>query len=164
MSPPSEIVSWLILAAVAYAVFQHIKKKRAEAAEAEELRAGLRARGEECRKAAAASALKDQYFSLAASDKEQTTEEIEDHQRKARAAEQEGHALMLAAVTLDAVVKQPTKAKMIAVMQHYVLDFGQRAAQTAAPNMQDTFLVTFLNGILAEIKRQGEGPSGYTNV
>lgn len=83
MSPLSEIVSWLILAAVAYAVFQHIKKKRAEAA-------------------------------------------------------QEGHALMLAAVTLDAVVKQPTKAKMIAVMQHYVLDFGQRAAQTADPNICKT--------------------------
>ena len=60
---------------------------------------------------------------------------------------------MLGATVLEVVVKQPTRAKMIETMQHYVLEFGQRNAQTTDPEFKDTFLVTFLNGILAEIGR-----------
>jgi hypothetical protein len=43
----------------------------------------------------------------------------------------------LVAVTLDAVVKKPTKAKMIEVMKHYVLEFGQRSAQAAEPSFEE---------------------------
>jgi hypothetical protein len=112
----SMIVAWGIVAAIAVVAFLHARRKDKDLAETELLRAGLRARAEEYRKHAAASAFKDQYFTLAAADTKQTNDEIEDYQRKAIIAEQEGHALMLVAVTLDAIVKQPTKAKMIAAM------------------------------------------------
>jgi hypothetical protein len=142
-----------IAAAIAVVAFLYARRKDKDLAETELLRAGLRARAEEYRKAGAASAFKDEYFSLAAADTEQTNDEIEDYRRKAIVAEQEGRALMLVAVALDAVVKQPTKAKMIAVMEHVVLDFGQRTAQTADPEFGDTFLITALNKTLAKIKQ-----------
>ena len=84
----SVIVGWVVLAGFAYWAYRRFKRERRETAEAEDLRAGLRARAEECRKVANACVFKDQYFSLAAKDTEQTNEEIEDHQRKAIAAEQ----------------------------------------------------------------------------
>ena len=135
----SVIVGWVVLAGFAYWAYRRFKRERRETAEAEDLRAGLRARAEECRKVANACVFKDQYFSLAAKDTEQTNEEIEDHQRKAIAAEQEGRALMLGATVLEVVVKQPTRAKMIEVMQHYVLEFGQRNAQTTDPGVRRHF-------------------------
>lgn len=151
------VVGWVIVGVIAVVTFRYATRKDEELTETEQLRAGLRARAEEYRKATTGCA-KDQYFSLGAADNEQTSDEIDDHRRNALAAEQKGHALMLAAVTLDGVVKQPTKAKMIAVMQHYVLEYGQLNAQTADPKFEDSFLVTCLNGILAEIKSHDRKP------
>jgi hypothetical protein len=166
----SVIVGWGIAAAIAVVAFLYARRMDKDLAETELLRAGLRARAEEYRKAGTASAFKDQYFSLAAADTEQTNDEIEGYRRKAKTndeiegyrrkaivGEQEGRALMLVAAALDAVVKQPTKAKMIAVMEHFVLDFGQRTAQTADPEFDDTFLITALNKTLAEIKQHDRG-------
>jgi hypothetical protein len=153
----SVIVGWGIAAAIAVVAFLYARRMDKDLAETELLRAGLRARAEEYRKAGTASVFKDQYFSLAAADTEQTNDEIEGYRRKAIVGEQEGRALMLVAAALDAVVKQPTKAKMIAVMEHFVLDFGQRTAQTADPEFDDTFLITALNKTLAEIKQHDRG-------
>ena len=150
-----------IAAAIAVVAFLYARRRDKDRTEAELLRAGLRTRAEEYRKAGTASAFKDQYFSLAAADTEQTNDEIEGYRRKAIVGEQEGRALMLVAAALDAVVKQPTKAKMIAVMEHFVLDFGQRTAQTADPEFDDTFLITALNKTLAEIKQHDLKTPGW---
>jgi hypothetical protein len=65
--------------------------------------------------------------------------------------------------TLKAVVNQPTKAAMIATMEHYdVLEFGRDQAKksresnaTSHPRQKgliSSTVVTFLNNILAEVK------------
>jgi hypothetical protein len=102
----SVIVGWGIAAAIAVVAFLYARRMDKDLAETELLRAGLRARAEEYRKAGTASAFKDQYFSLAAADTEQTNDEIEGYRRKAKTndeiegyrrkaivGEQEGRAL-----------------------------------------------------------------------
>jgi hypothetical protein len=150
------LIGWLIVIAVAVAIVLRTIKTYKDKAETEQLRAGLKARAEEYRKEMNVKVFQDQYFSLVAGDKEETEEETVAAQAKALTAKQIGHALSLVAVTLEAVVKQPTKAKMIEVMEHYILEFGQRSAQTAEPLFEDDFLVRALNGILVEIKQHDQ--------
>ena len=70
--------------------------------------------------------------------------------------------------TLKAVINQPTKAAMVATMEHYVLEFGRDQAKasresnaTSNPRQQEKIdtkglisstVVTFLNNILAKVK------------
>jgi hypothetical protein len=166
------IVGWLILLLIAYAVYRHIKHRRNEKAEAEHLRALLRARIEDYRKVVAVYATKDRALGLAVKyDREigRPTEEIEANRRRAVEAEQDGRGIMAAIVTLEEVAKQPTKTEMIALMERYVLDFDKDEAEWARLSNQavdakekeriDTeglmasIVVAILNSLLVEIKQ-----------
>jgi hypothetical protein len=132
----------------------------------------VRSQIEEYRKLSALNAAKDRYFSAAVEDDTKYgfhPPEIEINRRRALEAEREGRGFMLAAVTLEAVIAQPTKPEMIALMERYVLDFGRNQANKARLSNQaidemqkeqiDTeglivsFAVAALNGVLAEIKK-----------
>jgi hypothetical protein len=58
-------------------------------------------------------------------------EDIDINKGRAVKFERQGRSLLLAAKTLEAVIEQPTKAGMIALMERYVLEFGRDQAQHA---------------------------------
>jgi hypothetical protein len=97
-------------------------------------------------------------------------EDIEKDRMTALEAEQEGRGLFLAAVTLEAVLKHSrTRADMISLMEHYVLEHGRDSAaqmrsrdQISDPRQQEkhdtesyanSVAAAALNGILAQIKK-----------
>jgi hypothetical protein len=131
----------------------------------------LRLRIEEYTKEGELNAAKDRYFSSAVEDDTahgRPPEEIDINRRRAVEAERAGRSFLLAAETLEAVIKQPTKAEMIALMKRYVLEFGQDHAEQArlynrtagdrekeqieTKGLQSAFVVRVLNEILAESK------------
>ena len=158
----------LPLIAVAYVIVKH---KRRNEAEAEQVRELLNSTIEACREHAALCAAKDRYFRAAV---EQDTrnglppEGIEINRHSAREAEQEGRSHSLAVVTLEAVIVQPTKLEMIALMERYVGEFGRSMNDNAqlinqatdetlkeqieTEGLADAFVVTALKNILAKIK------------
>jgi hypothetical protein len=155
----------IILLAVAYWIYRYIKKRN-DNAKAEPLRAEL-------------NAAKDNYFSKAVEllrpRKEYTNdmaleapEEIDINRRVE--FERKGRSFLLAAKTLEAVIEQPTKAEMIALMKRYVSEFGHDAAEqaklynhTAGDREKEQietkreFVVRILNEILSESKDDQQG-------
>jgi hypothetical protein len=128
---------WLIvLVLIAYAIWTLavIRRKRNENAKAEQVRALLRPRINEYTEGAKLSAAKDNYFSSAVEDDTahgRPSEKIDINRRRALEFERQGRSLLLAAKALEEVIRQPTKAEMIAVMERYVLDFGRKQAEQA---------------------------------
>jgi hypothetical protein len=160
----------IILLAVAYGIYRYIKKRN-DKAKAEPLRALLRLRIEEYTREGNLNAAKDRYFSSAVEDDTahgRPPEEIDINRRRVVEAERAGRSLLLAAKTLEAVIEQPTKAEMIALMKRYVLEFGHDHAEQArlynrtagdrekeqieTKGLQSAFVVRVLNEILAESK------------
>jgi hypothetical protein len=166
-----QIGGWLvILLVIAYAIYRYMKKRN-ENAKAEQVRALLRPRINEYTSEGNLSAAKDQYFSSAVEDDTahgMPPEEIDINRRRALKFERQGRCFLLAATTLEAVIKQPTKAEMIALLERYVLEGGRNQAeqarlynrtaddrekeQTETKSFQYEFVVRVLNEILAEIK------------
>jgi hypothetical protein len=161
-------VGWLLV--IAYAIFRYMKKRNANA-KAEPVRALLRSRINKYTEEGKLSAAKDRYFSSAVEDDTahgRPPEEIDINRRRALEFERQGRSLLLAAGALEAVIQQPTKAEMIALLERYVLDFGRDQAEQARPysraaddkereqidtkGFQNDFVVKVLNDILAEIK------------
>lgn len=171
----SSIVGWLILLAIAYAIYRYIKYKRSERAEAEKLRALLKSKIELFKGGMPARALKDRFFTEAVKQDSKhewiTPEEIELNRKRAVEARQEGLGLMTAATVMEAIVERcSTKAAMVAAMEHYVLDYGRSSAEKAQLNNRTTdqtqqeeietdglvssFVVASLNAVLAEISER----------
>lgn len=142
-----------------------------EEAQTNALRVLLQTKMVEYTQAEATFAAKDQYFSNAAQDdmaSGRPPDEIEINRRRAVEAKRYGLALGAVVEVFKVVVNQPTKADMVATMEHYVLEFGREQAKRARegnaatdPSQQeqidtegkiDTAVVTFLNDILAEVK------------
>jgi hypothetical protein len=167
----SQIGGWLIvLLVIAYAIFRYMKKRN-ENAKAEQVRALLRPRIDKYTREGNLSAAKDHYFSSAVEDDTahgRPPEEIDINRRRALEFERQGRSLLLAAAALEAVIQQPTKAEMIALLERYVLDFGRNQAEQArlynrtaddrekeqinTKIFQNELVVRVLNDILAEIK------------
>jgi hypothetical protein len=61
---------------------------------------------------------------------------LETNQHRALEAKQDALGLLTAAATLGEVIKQPTKAQMIGLMQACVLDFGRSMADKAGQSEQ----------------------------
>jgi hypothetical protein len=129
-------------------------------AETESLRAALKARIEDYNKLGATRAFQDRVFIGFVDDdlargatNNEMREEVEQNKRRALEAERDGRAVMLGAAVLGEVIKQPTKAKMVALMERYVLEFGRSAAKEGPDNnFRDIFAVSMLNRILLEVK------------
>jgi len=100
-------------------------------------------------------------------------------QRRALEDRQNAIAVLTAAHTLKVILAAKTKNEQIALMQHYVLEFGQDATRSAKLShslndndpqkgemdqrgVADGFVVSVLNGILAEVAPQGRyvSPNG----
>jgi len=99
--------------------------------------------------------------------------------RKALEDKQNAIAVLTAAHTLKVILAAKTTKEQIALMQHYVLEFGQDAARSAKLSHSlndndpqkgemdqrgaaDGFVVSVLNGILSEVAPQGRyvSPNG----
>jgi len=93
-------------------------------------------------------------------------------QRRALEDRQNAIAVLTAAHTLKVILAARTKKEQIALMQHYVLEFGQDATRSAKLShglsdkdpqkdeidqrgVADGFVVSVLNGILCEVAPQG---------
>ena len=167
------IVGWLILLAAAYAVYRYIRWKRIERAEAEQLRALLKAKIDLYKSGVPVRAAKDRFFTEAVKQDSEhewiAPEEIELNRKRAVEARQEGLGLMTAAMAMEAIVERcPTKAAMVAAMEHYVLEYGRSTSEKARLSNQATdpaqrkeietdglvssFVVAALNNVLAEVK------------
>jgi hypothetical protein len=77
----------------------------------------------------------------------------------ASTAEREGRAMMTVAETLKYIATLDTKAQMIAMMEHYVLEFGRTMAKAAkadddAKGITSSMVTTTLNKLLSEVKGQ----------
>jgi hypothetical protein len=145
--------------------------KQTKKAETEALRSLLQTKIAEYMKSMNLFALKDRYFCNAVQDDTASgrpSDEVEINRRRAIEAERSGRGLAAVIEALKAAIKQPTKADMIATMEHYVLDYGRDQAKrarernaTTNPRRQEQIdtegiisftVVTFLNNILAEVK------------
>jgi hypothetical protein len=62
----------------------------------------------------------------------------DDYKQRATDAEREGRAPMLGVKTLEAVIKQRTKAEMIAQMQRLVLEVGESSAKKGRTTISGT--------------------------
>jgi hypothetical protein len=151
--------------------YAYISCLSTEKAQTDALQALLQTKIAEYMQAEETFAAKDRYFSDAVQDDTASgrpPDEVEINRRRAVEAKRYGLALGAVVEVLKVVVKQPTKADMIATMEHYVLEFGREQAkraresnETTNPSQQqqietegkiDTAVVTFLNDILAEVK------------
>jgi hypothetical protein len=167
------IIFWLVV--IAYVIYRYIKNRN-EKAQAAQVRALLRPRIDEYTKAGHLSAAKERYFSSAVQDDTvhgAPPEETAINKRRALEFEREGRSFILAAKTLQAVIDQPTKAEMIALMKRYVLEFGDHMAEQArlsartaddreeeqidTKGLQCAVVVAALKEILGEISRLEEG-------
>ena len=100
-------------------------------------------------------------------------------QRRALEDKQNAIAVLTAAHTLKVILASKTTKEQIALMQHYVLEFGQDATRSAKLSHSlsdndpqkgemdqrgaaDGFVVSVLNGILSEVAPQGRyvSPNG----
>jgi hypothetical protein len=168
----SQLSLLLVLLAIAYAIYRFIKKRN-DNANAEQVRALLRPLIEEYTKVGLLNAAKDRYFSSAVEDDTTSgrpSEEIEINKQRRLEAEEQGRCFILAAKTLEAVVEQPTKAEMIALMERYMVEFGRDMAEQARLSnctadtrekeridihgLQAAFVVALLKKLLAEIKQK----------
>jgi hypothetical protein len=152
----------------------YIWRRRNERVAADEVRSILNSRIEEYKRAGSIRAGEDRYFSNAVKDDLasgwNSPEEIEKNRITALNAERDGRGLFLTATTLGAVLKHSrTKAAMVSLMEHYVLEFGRDSAEqarlrneTGDPKKQEehdtdalaaSVAVAALNGILAQIKK-----------
>jgi hypothetical protein len=163
---------WLVVLLFAgFGIYRYVQRKRTEKAEKEALRALLQTKIAHYTQLAATYAAKDRYFSNAVQDDTASgrpSDEIEINRRRAIEAERNGRGLVTVVEVLKDVVNRPTKADMIATMEHCVLEFGRHQANraresnaTSHPRQQEQIdteglisstVVTFLNNILAEVK------------
>jgi hypothetical protein len=105
----------------------------------------------------------------------QDLQQIADKRKRAYEAEKEGRALSVVIEVLKVIARRPNPANMIAVAEHYILEFGlgtaeisKRANETDDPDEQrnlemegvaNQMVVITLNRFLAEI--QNEHPDWY---
>ena len=85
-----------------------------------------------------------------AEDTEAPPENPESFRRKALEHKRDAFAALTAANTLKVILDQRTKKEQIALMRHYVLEFGQSASRDDDAQSA-TFVVSTLNGILSDI-------------
>jgi hypothetical protein len=127
---------WLVLLlAAAVGLCWYLWRQRNERIAADEVRSILNSRIEEFKKVGSLRAFQDRFFTGSVKDEIESgifpPEDIEKNRMRALKAEREGRGLFLAVATFEAVLKHSrTKAQMISLMEHYVLDFGRRNFET----------------------------------